>query len=125
MLTSDPLTAEGHLRRHLPQEEVHMSRFLVIALLASTLSAGTAAAGPSHADQHGGMDYRGAGLLSNPTLAVTARSAEVHLKPNTLSQILTTLAKGTKVAVKEMTATGWAHVDVNGTDGYIIGAKLQ
>ncbi len=102
-----------------------MSRFLVIALLASTLSAGTAAAGPSNADQHGGMDYRGAGLLSNPTRAVTASSAEVHLRPNTLSQVLTTLAKGTKVAVKEMTATGWAHVDVTGIDGYINGTQLQ
>jgi uncharacterized protein YgiM (DUF1202 family) len=102
-----------------------MSRLLVVALLSVTLSAGTAAAGPNNADQHGGMDYRGAGLLSNPTLVVTASSAEVRLKPNTLSQLLTTLAKGTKVAVKDMTPTGWVHVDVNGVDGYINGTQLQ
>jgi uncharacterized protein YgiM (DUF1202 family) len=107
-----------------------MSKFVIVALLASAASsAGAATVNQSHADQHGGIDYRGAvaaGLFSTASLreAVTVSSAEVHLRPNALSQILTTLPKGSKVAVKEMTATGWAHVDVNGTDGYINGTLL-
>jgi len=58
-------------------------------------------------------------------MIVSANSAEVHLRPNARSQVLTTVAKGATVSVKEMTATAWAHVDVNDADGYIEGIQLQ
>ena len=103
-----------------------MFRFLPVVLLASmTMSASAVAGNAGTADQHGGIDYRGPTLLSNPTRVVIANSAAVHSRPTTLSQVLTTLAKGTKVPVKEITATGWAHVDVNGADGYIDATELQ
>jgi hypothetical protein len=119
-----------------------MFKFLAVALLASaTLSADAAAAAAGHADQHGGIDYRGAAAIrflstsglqaasagdeTAATKIVASPSAEVRLRPNIQSQVLTTLAADTKVSVKEMTATGWAHVIVNGTDGYIEGTQLQ
>jgi len=103
-----------------------MLRFLIAVLLANmTMSASAVAGNPSTPDQHGGMDYRGPSLLSNPTRVVIANSADVHSRPTTLSQVLVTLTRGTKVSVKEVMSTGWAHVDVNGTDGYIDSTQLQ
>jgi len=90
-----------------------------------TMSASAVAGNARTADPHGGIDYRGATLLSNPTRVVIANSAEVRSRPTALSQVLTTLVKGSKVPVKEITATGWAHVEVNGADGYIDATELQ
>jgi uncharacterized protein YgiM (DUF1202 family) len=102
-----------------------MRKFLAIVLLAMTVAPSALAGNANNADRHGGIDYRGPTLLSNPTRVIAANPGEVHSRPTTLSQVLTTVPKGTKVSVKEMTATGWAHVDVNGTDGYIDSTQLQ
>ena len=71
------------------------------------------------------------------TSAVVVRTADMmmtishsyaHLRkePNTKSDILATLKKGTKVNVIEKVANGkWAHVKVDKFDGYVAASLLK
>lgn len=54
-------------------------------------------------------------------MTVAGESANLREKPTTKSKLLQKLPKGTKVIVTETVADGkWAHVQVNGKDGYIL-----
>src|SRR5262249_23084405 len=110
---------------HRSQEEASMPNILAVALLAGArLSSTAAAAGvlSTPSLQAAGSGYE---AIAARMMTVTSTSADVHAKASTQSKILAKLRKGAKVTVKEMTATGWAHVLVNGTDGYIDGKLLK
>ena len=59
-------------------------------------------------------------VVANKIMTVAVNSAAVRAKPSIQSQVLKKLPRGTKVSVKEMTASVWAHVQVDSTDGYIL-----
>jgi uncharacterized protein YgiM (DUF1202 family) len=60
------------------------------------------------------------------TMVVNHSYAHLRKEPNTKSDILATLKKGTKVDVIEKVAGGkWAHVKVDKFDGYIAASLLK
>jgi uncharacterized protein YgiM (DUF1202 family) len=60
------------------------------------------------------------------TMVVSHSYAHLRKEPNTKSDILATLKKGTKVDVIEKVANGkWAHVKVDKFDGYIAASLLK
>jgi uncharacterized protein YgiM (DUF1202 family) len=57
---------------------------------------------------------------------VSVSAANLREKPTTHSKKLAKLARGTKVSVIEKVADGkWAHVNVDGKDGYIFASLLK
>src|SRR5262245_45005310 len=102
-----------------------MPNILAVALLAgATLGSTAAAAGMLSTPrlQAAGSGYE---AIAVKMMTVISTSADVHAKASAQSKILAKLRKGAKVTVKEMTTTGWAHVQVNGTDGFIDGKLLK
>jgi len=94
------------------------------ALAAIMLSAGAEAASPQVPSQPAGTS------VSVPTadtmMVVSHGYAHLRKDPNTKSQILATLKKGTKVDVIEKVAGGkWAHVKADKLDGYIALSLLK
>jgi len=60
------------------------------------------------------------------TMVVSHSYAHLRKEPNTKSDILATLKKGTKVDVIEKVAGGkWAHVKVDKYDGYVAISLLK
>ena len=60
------------------------------------------------------------------TMVVSHGYAHLRKEPNTKSDILATLKKGTKVDVIEKVANGkWAHVKVDKFDGYVAASLLK
>jgi len=94
------------------------------ALAVVMLSAGAEAASPQTPAQPAGTS------VSVPTadtmMVVSHGYAHLRKDPNTKSQILATLKKGTKVDVIEKVAGGkWAHVKADKLDGYIALSLLK
>jgi uncharacterized protein YgiM (DUF1202 family) len=64
--------------------------------------------------------------IADQQMQVGNNYAHLRSKPTTHSDKLATLKKGTKVDVIEMVENGkWAHVKVNGKDGYISANLLK
>jgi uncharacterized protein YgiM (DUF1202 family) len=60
------------------------------------------------------------------TMVVSHSYAHLRKEPNTKSDVLATLKKGTKVDVIEKVANGkWAHVKVDKFDGYVAASLLK
>jgi uncharacterized protein YgiM (DUF1202 family) len=65
-------------------------------------------------------------MIADHQMLVGNSYAHLRAKPTTHSAKLATLKKGTKVDVLEMVENGkWAHVKVNGKDGYISANLLK
>jgi uncharacterized protein YgiM (DUF1202 family) len=65
-------------------------------------------------------------LIADHQMEVGNNYAHLRSKPSTHSAKLATLKKGTRVDVLEMVENGkWAHVRVNGKDGYISANLLK
>lgn len=63
---------------------------------------------------------------ADASMVVSHGYAHVRKDPNTKSQILATLKKGTKVDVLEKVAGGkWAHVKAGKTEGYVALSLLK
>ena len=63
---------------------------------------------------------------ADTTMVVSHGYAHLRKDPNTKSQIVATLKKGTKVDVIETVAGGkWAHVKANNQEGYIALSLLK
>jgi uncharacterized protein YgiM (DUF1202 family) len=110
---------------HWSQEETSMPNILALALLVGATWGSTAAAAGALSIpnlQAAGSGYE---AIAAKMMTVVSTSADVHAKASTQSKIAAKLRKGAKVSVKEMTATGWAHVLVNGSDGYVDGKLLK
>ncbi|HZT18383.1 MAG TPA: SH3 domain-containing protein [Dongiaceae bacterium] len=58
-------------------------------------------------------------------MAVTSAGGAVHQAPDPMSPVVYTLPPGYRVQVLGSTSGGWAHVVVNGTEGYISYSELQ
>jgi uncharacterized protein YgiM (DUF1202 family) len=70
----------------------------------------------------------GAVVVRTADMTMTVSHGYAHLRkePNTKSDILATLKKGTKVDVIEKVANGkWAHVKVDKFDGYVAASLLK
>jgi uncharacterized protein YgiM (DUF1202 family) len=96
-----------------------MRKILPIAVLAAGLAAaGTAYAGSS-ANSSGGVGTNVGDAMSEP-MVVTADNGNVRDQPNATAKILTTVPHGHQVMMVG-TANGgaWAHVMVDGLDGYM------
>lgn len=64
--------------------------------------------------------------VASMEMTVAGESANLREKPTTTSKILEKLPKDTKVVVTEQVSGGkWAHVQVNGKDGYILSKLLK
>jgi len=95
-----------------------MRIILTAAALTSVLVLTTAAVA---ADYNAADDMRNAGGsgLSEP-MVVTVDNGNVREAPNTQSKILTTVARGQQVTLVAMAnGGGWAHVNVDGLNGYM------
>jgi uncharacterized protein YgiM (DUF1202 family) len=65
-------------------------------------------------------------LIADHQMEIGNNYAHLRSKPTTHSTKLATLKKGTRVDVLEMVENGkWAHVRVNGKDGYISANLLK
>jgi uncharacterized protein YgiM (DUF1202 family) len=96
-----------------------MRKILPIAVLAAGLAAaGTAYAGSS-ANSSGGVGTNVGDAMSQP-MVVTTDNGNVRDQPNATAKILTTVPHGKQVTMIG-TANGgaWAHVMVDGLDGYM------
>jgi uncharacterized protein YgiM (DUF1202 family) len=96
----------------------------VAAIAAAMLTAGAQAASPqtpaSTATPPASVQ------TADVTMVVSHGYAHVRKDPNTKSQILATLKKGTKVDVIEKVPGGkWAHVKTDKFDGYVALSLLK
>jgi len=92
--------------------------------LSAVLFAGAAdAASPQSVPAAGGTTVV---RTADVTMVVSHSYAHLRKEPNTKSDILATLKKGTKVDVIEKVAGGkWAHVKVDKYDGYVALSLLK
>ena len=98
--------------------------FAAAAITAAMLTTGAQAASPqtpaSTATAPASIE------TADVTMVVSHGYAHVRKDPNTKSQILATLKKGTKVDVIEKVPGGkWAHVKTDKFDGYIALSLLK
>jgi uncharacterized protein YgiM (DUF1202 family) len=93
-------------------------------VFSAVLFAGAAdAASPQSAPAATGVE-----IVRTADVMMVVNHSYAHLRkePNTKSDVLTTLKKGTKVDVIEKVAGGkWAHVKVDKFDGYVAVALLK
>jgi uncharacterized protein YgiM (DUF1202 family) len=91
-----------------------MRRFLPIAVVLATL------AGASAAQAQSGSVGTNVGTSMSEPMVVTTDNGNVRMQPNPTSKILTLVPKGYHVTMIG-TANGgaWAHVTVDGLDGYM------
>ena len=90
-----------------------MRKILSIAVLA----VGLAVAGTAHAQGAGGTSVTGG---VNQPMVVTADNGNVRMAPNATSKILTKVPRGQTVMMIGTGSGGaWAHVTVNGLDGWM------
>jgi uncharacterized protein YgiM (DUF1202 family) len=57
-------------------------------------------------------------------MVVDSDNGNIRAQPTTDSALLTTLPRGSRVALLGSTASGWSHIQGNGVDGYIDSTKL-
>jgi uncharacterized protein YgiM (DUF1202 family) len=97
---------------------------LALALAASlTLAGGASAADIATPAAPSAATVR---TIADQQMQVGNNYAHLRSKPTTHSDKLATLKKGTKVDVVEMVENGkWAHVKVNGKEGYISANLLK
>jgi uncharacterized protein YgiM (DUF1202 family) len=93
-----------------------------VAVGSSAALAGNITTPPSSSPQPAGQ---GTPVYNHTVATVVADPGKVRVRPATQSQILAEVPQGTKLPVLEVTATGWAHVRVNGTDGYMESTQLR
>jgi uncharacterized protein YgiM (DUF1202 family) len=64
--------------------------------------------------------------IADTTMTVTATAANLRANPSPQGRILTKLPRGTRVTVKNMSASSrWVRVQANGTEGYIDSKLLK
>jgi uncharacterized protein YgiM (DUF1202 family) len=95
-----------------------MRKILSIAVLAAGLAVGGVAYAQSSSSS--GTVGTNVGDSMNQPMIVTADNGNVRMQPNATSKILTTVPHGHQVTMVG-TANGgaWAHVTVDGLDGYM------
>jgi len=83
---------------------------------------------PAHAQSSSSSGTVGTnvGTSMNQPMTVNADNGNVHQQPNATSKILTMVPKGHQVTVIGVANGGaWAHVMVDGLDGYMDMVQLQ
>jgi uncharacterized protein YgiM (DUF1202 family) len=102
-----------------------MNRILPIAAVAAAVAL-SAPAFAQTANKATGTVGTNVGNSMNQPMVVTTGNGNVHMQPNATSKILTTVPQGHQVTVVG-TANGgaWAHVMVDGLDGYMDQTQLQ
>jgi hypothetical protein len=93
------------------------------ALAAGVILAGAAYADPTAPSGNVGTNV---GNSLNQPMVVNTDNGTVRIQPNATAKILTTVPRGHQVTVIG-TANGgaWAHVMIDGLDGYIDRTQLQ
>jgi uncharacterized protein YgiM (DUF1202 family) len=101
-----------------------MRNFRTIAVLAVGLAmAGTAYAQSSSSSGTVGTNV---GDSMKQPMTVTTDNGNVHMQPNATSKLLTTVPHGHKVTMIGAANGGaWAHVMVDGLDGYMDMTQLS
>ena len=101
-----------------------ISSLAIAAVTAVLLTGGAQAASPqSPASQAGNAVTL---QTADVTMVVSHSYAHLRKAPNTKSEILATLKKGTKVVVIEKVAGGkWAHVKTDKFEGYVAVSLLK
>jgi len=100
----------------------------VVSFSAMVLSAALFAGAADAASPQTAPSAIGATVVTTADVTMVVNHSYAHLRkePNTKSDILATLKKGTKVDVIEKMAGGkWAHVKVDKIDGYVALSLLK
>jgi uncharacterized protein YgiM (DUF1202 family) len=95
-----------------------MRKILSLAVLVAGVAIGGIAYAQSSSSS--GTVGTNVGESMNQPMIVTADNGNVHMQPNATSKILTTVPHGHQVTMVGTTNGGaWAHVTVDGLDGYM------
>jgi uncharacterized protein YgiM (DUF1202 family) len=106
------------------EENMRQAALLAIALATSALLAGGASAA-SFATPNMPQTFS-VQSVADQQMQIGKTYAHLRVKPTTHSTKLATLKQGTKVDVIEMVGNGkWAHVKVDGKEGYISASLLK
>ena len=102
-----------------------MNRILSIAAVAAALALCTPVYAQNSNNASGSVGTNVGNSLNQP-MVVTSGNGNVHIQPNATSKILTTVPQGDQVTMVGMANGGaWAHVLVDGLDGYMDLTQLQ